>query len=252
MTMPIAEQLVLLAELAELDHKAKQNADRQESLPAAAKKADTDTAKLKAELDTALNKKHQSEQAKKAAETEAQDERHKIRKWEARANEIRGEREATALNSEIGGAKRAIRNLEDKILEHMELIEGLDKDIKKLTTQHDNTAQTATEEWEKVRSDLDALKSEAGAFAAARAGLLAKLPAPLVKRYDTIAAKRLGVGVAVINTKDICSACHRAVPPQLCIQVQKGLVIEGCPACNRLLVHHSVQQANNDATAAES
>jgi predicted nucleic acid-binding Zn-ribbon protein len=51
------------------------------------------------------------------------------------------------------------------------------------------------------------------------------------------------VGVAIIDGKDICSACNRAVPPQLCIQVMKGQIIESCPACMRLLVHHSMTQA---------
>src|SRR3954469_16622278 len=55
--MPIAEQLVLLAELAAADAKHKQISDKLESVPAAARKADEATAALKKALDEAAAKK---------------------------------------------------------------------------------------------------------------------------------------------------------------------------------------------------
>ena len=69
----------------------------------------------------------------------------------------------------------------------------------------------------------------------------------MIKRYEVIANKRQGVGVAIIDVKDNCGACHRAVPPQLVIQIQKGQVVESCPACNRLLVHWSMTKAPETA-----
>ena len=42
------------------------------------------------------------------------EEKDKVRKWQARAEAIRKEREYTALMSEIGSQKRLINDLEDK------------------------------------------------------------------------------------------------------------------------------------------
>lgn len=243
MTASTSEQLVVLAELARLDARAKLVADKLESLPAAAKKADVAANKVKGDLDAANARKNTANLAKKQMETEIADERAKIRKWEARANELRGEREHTALTSEIGGAKRAIKRLEDDVIEQMESIESADKDIGGLQKKLDAAAAEARGEWQKIDADVAALKAELGTFTTAKKALLDKLPPPVIKRYDVIANKRQGVGVAIIDSKDNCGACHRAVPPQLVIQIQKGQVVESCPACNRLLVHWSMTKA---------
>lgn len=243
MTASTAEQLVVLAELARLDARAKLVADKLENLPAAAKKADVAANKIKSDLDAANARKNTANLAKKQMETEIADERAKIRKWESRANELKGEREHTALTSEIGGAKRAIKRLEDDVIEQMESIESADKDIAGLQKKFDSAAAEAKGEWQKIDADVAALKTELGTFTAAKKALLDKLPAPVIKRYDVIANKRQGVGVAIIDVKDNCGACHRAVPPQLVIQIQKGQVVEACPACNRLLVHWSMTKA---------
>lgn len=238
MTQSTAEQLVHLAELARLDARAKIVADNLETLPATAKKADAATAKVKSDLEGAVARKASALLAKKQMETEAADERQKIRKWEARANELRGEREHAALSSEIGGAKRAIKRLEDEVLEQMESLESVDKDLASLTKKLEAATAEAKSEWEKINEDVQKLRAEMESFGTAKKALLAQLPALVVKRYDVIANKRQGVGVAIIDAKDNCGACHRAVPPQLVIQIMKGQVVESCPACNRLLVHH--------------
>lgn len=246
--LTLAEQLVLLAELANVDQKARVVADKLETVPGAAKKADEAVAALKKQLDDAEAKKEAADKAKRAVENEIADERAKIRKWESRANELRGEREHAALVSEISATKRAMHRLEDTQLEHMEAWEAAQKLSVDLKAKHDKAAAAAAEEWNKVGADVKALKAEHAAFATARQALLQKLPAPLTKRYETIAAKRGGVGVAIIKG-EMCGACKRMMPPQLCIQVRKGLVLEACASCHRLLVHEDMTKAAAPATS---
>jgi predicted nucleic acid-binding Zn-ribbon protein len=240
--MNIAEQLVLLAELANVDAKWKSVAERLESVPAAAKKAEELVASLKKQLEEASAKKTQAEVARKAIENEIADERNKIRKWEARANELKGEREHAALLSEINTAKRVIHRLEDTQLEHMEALEAAQKQAADLDGKIKKAQDTAVEEWKKVEGAVQALKDEQQELAGRRKALLDKLPPPLVKRYDQVAGKRQGVGVSLIKG-EVCSMCKRTLPPQLCIQVRKGAVLEQCPSCSRFLVHESMTQA---------
>lgn len=246
--LTVAEQLVLLAELANVDQKARAIADKLETVPGAAKKADEAAAALKKQLDDATGKQEAAERARKLVEGELGDERAKIRKWESRANELRGEREHAALVSEISATKRAMHRLEDTQLEHMEVIEAAQKLAGELKGKHDKATALAAEEWRKVDADVKALKAEHAAFATSRKALLEKLPAPLTKRYEQIAAKRNGVGVAIIKG-EMCSACKRMMPPQLCIQVRKGLVLEACASCQRLLVHEDMTKATTPAAA---
>jgi uncharacterized protein len=242
----IRDQLVLLAELANIDVKAKVVADKLGALPADAVKAKETAKKLQTEFDSLELKKRTLLDAKKIADGEMQEERSKIRKWESRAKDIRGEREHTALTSEISTAKRAIRRLEDDVLTQMESLESVEKDLAASTKKAAAATETANAEWAKVEDELVVLRGEIDVWKVRRQALVDKLPIPLAKRYDMIAGKRAGVGVALIRNNDTCAACNRAVPPQLSLQIQKGLLLETCPACQRLLVHHTMTQAPVD------
>ncbi len=238
----LAEQLVLLSELANVDQKARAVADKLETVPAAAKKADEAAQAVKKQLDDAEAKKEAADKAKRQVEGELSDERAKIRKWESRANELRGEREHAALVSEISATKRAMHRLEDTQLEHMEAHEAAHKLAAELKAKLEKASALAAEEWQKVDTDVRALKGEHEGYAVARKALLEKLPGPLTKRYETIAAKRAGVGVSIIKG-EMCGSCKRMLPPQLCIQVRKGQVLETCASCHRLLVHEDMTKA---------
>jgi hypothetical protein len=240
--MNISEQLVLLAELANVDAKGKSISEKLDSVPAAAKKADDAVAALKKQIDDTEAKVQEADKLRRATENELFEERNKIKKWENRAQELRGEREHAALLSEIGTARRVIHRLEDTQLEQMEALEATQKAIVELKKKLDAATTAAAAEWDKVGGDVKALKGDREALQAARTALLAKLPPPLVKRYDQIAAKRAGVGVSFIKG-EVCSACKRMLPPQMCIQIRKGAIVEQCPSCNRLLVHEAMTQA---------
>jgi predicted nucleic acid-binding Zn-ribbon protein len=244
--MPIAEQLVLLAELANVDAKHRTITEKLESLPATAKKADEAAAQHKKSIDDAAAKKEGAEKLKKLVENEIHDERNKIKKWEARANELRGEREHAALLSEVGTAKRVIHRHEDTILEHMEAIEANAKLMSDGAEKLKKAQDEAKAEWAKVEGDMKQLKGEGAKLDVARKALLDKLPVPLVKRYDMVSAKRQGVGVSIIRG-EVCSMCKRTLPPQLCIQVRKGVILEQCPSCSRFLVHEDVLKAQAPA-----
>lgn len=247
----IAEQLVTLAELASVDAKNRAVAEKLEALPAVAKKADEAVAALKKQIDDATTRKETAEKTRKAIEHEIVDERNKIKKWEGRANDIRGEREHAALVSEISTAKRVIHRHEDAQLEHMEAIEKEQNALKELEPKHKAAVDAAKDEWKKVEGDLAKLRAESAAFDVSRKALLTKLPAGVVKRYEQVAAKRQGVGVTVIRG-EICAQCKRTLPPQLCIQVRKGVVLEQCPSCSRFLVHEDMTKAAPPPEGAQS
>jgi predicted nucleic acid-binding Zn-ribbon protein len=238
----IPEQLVTLAELANIDAKNRAIADRLEHLPVPARTADDAVAALKNEVNTVTTKKEAAEKAKKLLEHEVQDERIKIKKWEARAHELKGEREHAALLSEVHTAKRMIGRHEDAQLEHMEVIEEASAALKALDGKMKAAVEGAKLEWSKVEGDMKALRADAAALDVTRQALLTRLPTAVVKRYEQVAAKRMGTGVALI-TGEVCSQCKRTLPPQLCIQVRKGAVLEQCPSCSRFLVHEEMTRA---------
>ena len=50
------------------------------------------------------------------------------------------------------------------------------------------------------------------------------------------------MGVAIIKG-EVCGSCGMHLPPQMCIQVRKGLLLAECGSCSRVLVHESMTVA---------
>lgn len=239
--MEIAEQLTLLAELANVEKKWKNARSIADTLPAEAKKAQ-DAADVKRNAQTEIERKqHEIEMARRAMDSELQAEKDKLRKWENRADQIRGEREHAALMSEIGGQKRAISRTENDILEKMQELEDLAKQHEAKKEAADAAQAAADEEWTKVDADVKVAEAEAKQLDDQRRTLVEKLPPALVRRYEGI-AKRRGHGIAIIEG-EVCTSCRTSLPPQLVIQVYKGAILETCQTCQRILVHEAMTRA---------
>jgi predicted nucleic acid-binding Zn-ribbon protein len=247
-TMTITEQLTLLAELARVELKMKAQKERLELIPKAARDAETEAALMVKKLTELENKALEIEKERRAMESQLAAERDQLKKWNARLDKIRDEREHGALMSEISTQKRSIGHLENDILEKMEVQETLDGEVKSQTAARDKANAHAKAEHDKVKDDLAAAEGELKISDTARSALVAKLPEALVKRYQRIAASR-GQGVAIL-TKETCTACKRTLPPQLAIQVYKGAIIEQCPSCSRILVHEAMTRSEATDAAA--
>ncbi len=233
--MTVRDQLVTLAELAHIDRRVKELETKIKSLPhkadAAEALANDKEAKEKA-IDGLL---HQIVADRRKLDSDVNNERSNVRKWESRAEKIRGEREYTALMSEIAQQKKTISDLETKILENMQESEQLEKKQIELAAAAQNARSVAREEWAEVKDEVDVCNAELVEQNMARDLLIPKLPSNVAKRYLQIRDKRAGQAIAVI-TREICQACQRMVPPELFIQIMRNEVIEQCPSCQRILV----------------
>ena len=81
----------------------------------------------------------------------------------------------------------------------------------------------------------DDLDEEAAKEAARRESILPKVPRKLLKRYDMIRQKRLGIGL-VLAVEGNCQGCNMRLPPQLFNILQRGDTVEQCPSCQRIVL----------------
>lgn len=233
--MNVRDQLICLADLGLADQQRKDLKDKQKKISQKADVAQKQSIDL-AQKNQALElKKNELLSRRKKLDSEMQLEKGNLRKWELRADKIKGEREYSALISEIGSLKRVISNLETSILEVMEEQETLDKRYSGVKSNLDKAEKEHAHEWELIKDELSQIDAQVLEFNESRQHLTVKLPANLLKRYEQISSKRGDVGVAWIE-KQICQACSRILPPELFLRVAKGEVLEQCPSCQRLLV----------------
>jgi predicted nucleic acid-binding Zn-ribbon protein len=240
--MDITQQLTLLAELSRVEAKIGDVKLKLKTLPAVAREAREGADAKQAEVQNLENQHFDLERSRRTLDQDTQAERDKLRKWQNRADQIRGDREHAALQSEIGAQKRSISRLEENSLEIMQEMEDIEKAAVKAREEAASAKEHADSEWSKVEAEVKELEEELAGHERGRDAMLEKLPPALVKKYQRI-AERKGAGVAVV-TGETCGGCSRQVRPQLVLQLYKGEVIETCEQCQRILVHSSMTHAN--------
>jgi predicted nucleic acid-binding Zn-ribbon protein len=241
--MSVIEQLVVLSELGLVDHQLQEALKKKKILPEKADKAKSQANEAKGKVE-ALSAQHK-ELVLKRKELDAKliQEKANLRKWEGRADKIKGEREYTALMSEIGSEKRLISDVETQILENMESLEKLNKESALAQNVSDEQSVVAEREWDQVKAEVETLDKAVGRLEQSREALKAKLPSHIAKRYSQIAERRGGQGTALVKN-EVCQACMRMIPPELYLRIAAGEVIEQCPSCQRLLVTETMAFAH--------
>lgn len=171
---------------------------------------------------------------KRALETNLSLDLAKTKKWEARLNEIRNQREYLALSRETEGQKKQNND-------SSEAITRLNAEHAQLSTLLEAARDTLAEaeiDFEHERGEIERKIAEfdvqIAELSKEKAEYASQVPGPLLKRYDTIRQKRMGIALSAAE-KGRCSICNISLPPQMYILVQRGETIEACPACNRLL-----------------
>jgi len=148
--------------------------------------------------------------------------------------EVKTNREYTAMLHEIETAQNDIRTREDRILEIMMETDELNAAIKK----GEGELKTAEKEIAAERAVLDSetagLQAEIDKTTAERGHLVAEIDRHVLAIFETTAKGRKGVAVA--EAKDgLCTICHVRLRPQVFNEVRKNEQIIQCDSCRRIL-----------------
>ncbi len=161
-------------------------------------------------------------------------EQEKIKRTEGRMFEVKTNKEYQALLSEIETIKEATSREEEEILQVLEEIDELRKNLAK--REKEMTANLEKIEAEsKVIEEKMAHDDRLWEKQMERRETLSKqLASELYKLYNMLKEKRQGVGVVSVK-HETCQGCFVNIPPQMYIEVQKNITLIRCPNCNRIL-----------------
>ena len=189
------------------------------------------------------------EKQARGQESTIQAEKIKIKKWEARLQEIRNQREALALGREVEGAKRSVEKAEEETLAIWKQKEDMELQIETLRDEHTDLGVAAADETEKVKQAISDAESQTALHAARRETLVNAIPANVMRTYDMVRAKRRGTGIAIVS-EGSCKGCFVKLRPQLYNMLQRADSIEQCPQCQRLMVWEGLIPEEDDAVPA--
>ena len=228
------DQLELLWELQKIDLGLKHIKEERERYPREIKKLDERMSIEKEKLQIERGKVDLLEKERREKERQLTSSQEKIKKAEGRMFEVKTNKEYQALLTEIETIKGASSQEEEEILQVLEEIDELKKDLlirekevaillEKIEAEKKITQERMTQDeisWKEQMERREVVSKQ--------------VESKLYKLYDTLKEKRQGVGV--VNVKqETCQGCFVHIPPQMFIEVQKNNEIIRCPNCNRIL-----------------
>ncbi len=244
----LREKLKMLEELQQIDLET--NAVRAElgAVPARKVEADARVVEARRAYDEAKQRLDGSERERRQIETLLGMERDKVKKWEGRLGEIRTPREYAALSREIDIAKKTNET-------QGEQLRALLAAATELRATLEARGDALAEEEERAEAAAAAIEAERAAAEARlaalegrRAGAAAQVEPGLLAKYENIKRRRAGVAIAPV-VGATCKGCHRNIPPQLSIVLQRADSIETCPNCHRIIYSEGAVNPPAPATA---
>jgi hypothetical protein len=232
--LSLREKLKALEELQQIDLEANEVKAELEKLPGRRAQAEGAVVAARKEWEAEKARLESNERERRQLESLLGMERDKVKKWEGRLGEIKTPREFAALSREIDIAKKTNDGQSEQVRELTAQAAEIKKAIEtkeEVLSEREAAAQAETEEIDKARGAAEAkMKSLEERRAAA-----AKVVDPgLLAKYENIKRRRAGIAIAPVVGMT-CKGCHRNVPPQLAITLQRANSIETCPNCHRII-----------------
>lgn len=232
--MSLREKLKALEELQAIDLEMGEVRGELDAIPAQRTEVEAGVTDVRRAYDDERARIEGNERERRQLESLLAMERDKVKKWEGRLAEIKTPREYAALSREIDIAKKS----NDSQSEHLK---ELAAQAKELQASADTREAALAEREDAARAQGAELKKREDAAAerirtleARRAEAAKKVDPGLLAKYEHIKRRRAGVAVAQV-IGSTCDGCHRLIPPQLSIVLQRANSIEICPNCNRII-----------------
>jgi predicted nucleic acid-binding Zn-ribbon protein len=223
-----------LIRLQALDTEAAEARKAQTSIPETQRALDQKLEGAQSALAAARDKLTANQTDRRAIEKDLSAVNTRLSRYKDQLMEVKTNREYTAMQHEIETAQGEVKRLEDQMLERM--LEA--DDLTSAVTAAEASLKAAGQQIARERAELDVQLTAAGATLertlAARAVLVAELPAAVVATYETVARSRKGIAVAIAKDER-CSQCQVRLRPQVFQHIRHNTGIVQCDSCQRIL-----------------
>lgn len=230
-----------LLDLQHVDTRIRQLRHRRANLPE--QKALDDRADLlrrvTAELSSARDRlaRLQLDQRRHERELETVEARYSSETQRKYSGAITSQKELEALDAELVALQARKSDLEDTLLEIMEQLEETESLISALEAREAELTEEVTAATAARNEAATAVEDELGKQNAEREAIATQLPAPVLKYYDEVRARKEGVAVAELQGRT-CGGCLLELTANELQEVRdhahRGLA--RCEQCGRILV----------------
>ncbi|MFA4981236.1 MAG: C4-type zinc ribbon domain-containing protein [Candidatus Omnitrophota bacterium] len=230
----LQEQIKLLVELQGLDSHMFRLEDSLEQIPENINRMDEEFKESTASLKTLEDGLKSLQVKRKEKEVDLEAREGTIKKYQSQLNQVKTNKEYSALQDEIGRNRADNSMVEEDIIRIFDQIDvenkkiGQEKELlKQKEAESSEKKKKLKEEEARVNLELEDVKKK-------RTELAAKVDKNILSKYEKIVRNRGGLAVVPVHN-DACQGCFRVLPPQVIneIRMKQGIIM--CDNCARML-----------------
>jgi len=185
-------------------------------------------------LETAKENLAAAQKGRRGHEQGIEELRGKIQKSNVKLSNIKSNKEYTAVLKEIDDLKKEMGRQEDALLEIMEELEHLERDLAVATREHAAAMEKRDNQEAQIKSELRILESELSELAKERESFIGSVDGQILQRYIGLMNHRGGPALSSV-LKGVCQMCRLHIPPQKFNELIRGEAIMSCPNCHRII-----------------
>jgi uncharacterized protein len=161
--------------------------------------------------------------------------------------QAKNSKEYMAAQREIEQRREGLSTREGEITKLNEAVDAKKKllaeranDVATLRSSIEKDVEAAKERMAEIEAKIAEVRAE-------RDKLAAEVRPEVLKRYSSIRMRR---GLAVVSVRNgTCQGCNMNIPPQLYNVLQRGVSVETCPSCHRIIYWEEIMK---DPASSES
>jgi len=176
----------------------------------------------------------QNQKTRRELESQVKDIKVHISKYKVQLNEVKTNKEYTALLHEIEEDQKKIDKIEEDIISAMLAADDIEKEIREANQRFSQDREKFDKEKDLIQLKKRELEEKIKRIQKDRDEILPRIPPEQLGLYSRIFRKMSGIALSPV-TDDFCSMCHMRIRPQVLNELKEAKKLIICEACGRIL-----------------
>jgi predicted nucleic acid-binding Zn-ribbon protein len=229
----LRDQLRRLEELQSHDARIQELENSLKAIPAKLAATQADLARVEALLSTERQALTETERYYAEQKGLLTDDEQQVAGAKHKLSQAKNSKEYMAAQREIEQRRESLTAREGEIAKLVEAVEAKKKLLGDRAADVQALKDSIAKDGDAARARMAEIEGKISTLRAERDALSAAVKPEVLKRYSSIRLRR---GLAVVSVKNgTCQGCNMNIPPQLYNVLQRGLSIETCPSCHRII-----------------
>jgi len=227
-------QLELLLRLQVIDYDLGELERSKEYLPDMMENLNREMEESESKYQTAAKDLETAKVTQKTLEVDIKGKEAELQKYQQQMMSIKTNKEYDALVSEIDAVKETISNKETELLETIELITTLEKNIVEYKEKLELVKENNTRQLGILQQKIDSIGDKTAEKKSERKLIAASIPRGTISVYERVRKGKGGSAVVAVKRR-ACGACYKTLTPKKIQDIRKGDRILTCDNCGRVL-----------------